>query len=192
MYLFSGNANAELTGYTHGFQFGGGQTGVSFGRYVNSAGDEQFPAQVARSFGTQNGSPRVGPVVINEVHYNPAPGGDEFVELANISSSAVPLFDPLFPTNRWSVNGFGYTFPEGAVLAPGQLLLVVAGDPDVFRTKYSVPQSVGIFGPAMGSLQDGGERLELLTPDAPTTNGTPFYVVDQVRYNEFLRQHART
>jgi len=186
VYLFSGNANAELTGYTHGFQFGGAQTGVSFGRFVNSAGDEQFPALIARSFGAQNGAPRVGPVVITEIHYNPLPGGDEFVELQNISSSTVSLFDPAFPTNRWSVNGFGYTFPAGATLAPGQLLLVVAGDPDAFRTKHSVPQSVGIFSPVTGGLQDSGERLELLAPDAPTTNGTPFYAVDTVRYNDRL------
>ncbi len=192
VYLFSGNANSELTGYTHGFQFGGGQTGVSFGRYVNSAGDEQFPAQVTRSFGSANGSPRVGPVVINEVHYNPLPGGVEFVELLNISGTNVSLFDPAFPTNRWSVNGFGYTFPEGATLAPGQLLLVVAGDPELFRTKYNVPQSVGIFTPVTGSLQDNGERLELLASDRPVTDddrdaiGTPFYAVDTIRYNDRL------
>lgn len=186
VYLFSGNANAELTGYTHGFQFGGAQEGVSFGRLVNSAGDEQFPALIARSFGAQNGAPRVGPVVITEIHYNPLPGGDEFVELQNISGSTVALFDPAFPTNRWSVNGLGFSFPASASLTPGQLAVVTTIDPETFRTKYNVPASVLVFGPATGNLQDSGERLELLAPDAPTTNGTPFYAVDTVRYNDRL------
>lgn len=186
VYLFSGSAASEVTGYTHGFQFGGAQAGVSFGRYVNSAGDEQFPALSFRSFGASNHVPRVGPVVINEIHYNPVPGGVEFIELLNISSTNVALYDQSFPTNRWSVNGFGYTFPVGAILAPGQLLVVVAGDPETFRTKYNVPQSVGIFSPVAGSLQDNGERIELLAPDAPTTNGTPFYAVDTIRYNDRL------
>ena len=186
VYLFSGNANAELTGYTHGFQFGGAQTGVSFGRHVNSAGDEQFPALVARSFGAQNGAPRVGPLVISEIHYNPLPGGDEFVEIQNISGGAVSLFDPAFPTNHWSVNGLGFSFPNGASLAPGQFAVVTTIDPQTFRAKYNVAAAALVFGPATGNLQDSGERLELLAPDAPTTNGTPFYAVDTVRYNDRL------
>lgn len=186
VYLFSGNANADLTGYTHGFQFGGAQAGVSFGRHVNEAGDEQFPALIARSFGGQNGEPRVGPVVISEIHYNPLPGGDEFVELQNISGSTVSLSDPAFPTNRWSVNGFGFTFPNGASLLPGQLAVVTSIEPQVFRSRYNVPAGALVFGPATGTLQDSGERLELLAPDAPTTNGTPFYAVDIVRYNDRL------
>ncbi|HSH15579.1 MAG TPA: hypothetical protein VLD18_06080, partial [Verrucomicrobiae bacterium] len=35
-----------------------------------------------------------------------------------------------------------------------------------------------------GNLQDSGENLELQAPDAPATNGVPYYVVDQVRYND--------
>ena len=190
VYLFSGNAASELTGYTHGFQFGGAQTGVSFGRYVNSAGDEQFPALSSRSIGGPNHLPRVSSVIITEIHYNPLPGDVEFIEIMNTGLGTGPvtvsLYDPAFPTNRWSVNGFGYTFPVGASLPHGQRLLVVAGDPEAFRTKYSVPQSVAIFGPATGSLQDNGERIELLAPEVPTTNGTPFYAVDTVRYNDRL------
>ena len=45
-YLFSGDAGGNLTGYFHGFAFGAADTGVSFGRYVNSAGAEQFVALI--------------------------------------------------------------------------------------------------------------------------------------------------
>ena len=71
---------------------------MSFGRYVNSTGEAQYPAQIANSLGATNAGPRVGPVVINEINYHPAPGGDEFIELLNISNAPVPLYDPAFPT----------------------------------------------------------------------------------------------
>ena len=47
VYLFSGDANTNLTGYSHGFSFDAAPEGSSFGRYVNSVGEEQFPAQLA-------------------------------------------------------------------------------------------------------------------------------------------------
>jgi len=186
VYLFSGNTAEQLTGHSHGFDFGGAQTGVSFGRHVNSAGIEHFPAQISRTLGNFNSGPRVGPVVINEIHYNPVPGGDEFVELLNVSGSAVPLFDPVNSTNRWSLSGFGFNFPANVSLAPDGLLLVVAGDPAAFRAKYGVPAAVAVLGPTTGNLQGSGERLELQAPDAPTTNGVPYYNVDDIRYNDRL------
>ena len=70
----------------------------AFGRYINSVGEEQFPAQSATTFGTPNAGPRVGPVVIREIQYNPGPGGDEFLELANLTDAPIPLFDPGNPT----------------------------------------------------------------------------------------------
>ena len=41
VYLFSGNAATNLTGYSHGFNFGAAENGVSFGRHVISTGDER-------------------------------------------------------------------------------------------------------------------------------------------------------
>jgi hypothetical protein len=46
-----------------------------------------------------------------------------------------------------------------------------------------VPAAVPIL--QYGSnLQDSGENLELQAPDAPTTNGVPYYAADTVRYND--------
>ena len=42
MWLFSGDAQTNLTGYVHGFAFGAAENLVSFGRHVNSAGEEHF------------------------------------------------------------------------------------------------------------------------------------------------------
>ena len=184
VYLFSGDGAAHLTGYSHGFSFGAAAPGVTFGRYVVSTGEEEFPAQRASSLGAANAGPRVGPVVINEIHYHPEVGGDPFVELKNLTSDPVFLFDPSFPTNTWRLNGLAFDFPTNQVLAPNQFLLLVATNPAAFRAKYSVPGNVPILGPWSGRLQPSGERLELQRPDVPDTNGVAYITVDEVRYND--------
>ena len=182
IYLFSGDANTNLTGYSHGFTFDAAAPGVSFGRYLSSVGEEHFPAQTTTSSNRANFGPRIGPVVINEVHYHPTNGGDEFIELRNISPAPVSLYDPAYPSNTWRIAGLDYTFPPGFGLA--SYCLVVATNPAAFRAKYGIPQSVPIVGPWSGSLQDSGERLRLQRPGTPDTNGFGYITVDEVRYND--------
>jgi hypothetical protein len=184
-YIFSANTNGTLTGYSHGFDFGASFPGASFGRYIDSVGDEQFPLQISRTFGQQNSGPGVGPVVINEIQYHPAPGGDEFVELLNITSTNVPLFDPLRPTNTWKFVGLAYTFPTNITLGAAQLLLLVPTNPASFQIKYAVPTNVIILGPYPGALDNAGEDLQLQAPDAPSgTNPPPYVTIDEVKYND--------
>jgi hypothetical protein len=184
VYLFSGGSQTNLTGYSHGFTFGAAPDGETFGRYVISTGEEHFPAQLATTPGEPNPGPRVGPVVISEIMYHPDSGEDEFVELKNITTNTVALFDPAHPTNVWKLAGLGYSFPTNVTLASNQFALLVAMDPELFRGKYGVPPNVPIFGPYAGLLQDSGERLELQRPDVPDTNGVAFITVDDVRYND--------
>jgi hypothetical protein len=184
VYLFSGDATTNLTGYSHGFNFGGSALDVTFGRYVNSMGEELFPAQVTSTLGTNNAGPRVGPVVINEIMYHPLLGDLEFLELKNITGTNVPLYDPAFPTNTWKINGVGYSFPSGTILGPNGLLLVVGADPTYFRAKYNVPVNVAVLGPFPGALQNSGENLQLQMPGTPDTNGVPWIILDEVRYND--------
>ncbi len=185
VYLFSGDATTNLTGYSHGFSFGAAPPGETFGRYVLSTGEEDFPAQGAPSLRAANLGPRTGPVVINEIHYHPAAGDDEFVELKNVAITNVALFDPERWTNTWRLDGLGFAFPTNLLLVPDQLLLVVATNPEDFRTRYSVPNEVPILGPWTGVLQDSGEHLELQRPGLPHTNGlVPYIAVDVVRYND--------
>src|SRR4029434_3311196 len=92
IYLTSGDANTNLTGYSHGFDFGAAANGVSFGRYVISTGEEQFPALWPTTRDAGNAGPLIGPIVISEIHYHPDTGSDEFVELKNTFNIAVPLF----------------------------------------------------------------------------------------------------
>jgi len=186
LFLFSGDAATNLTGYSHSFDYGAAANGVSFGRYIISTGEEQWPAMNSLTFNAANSAPRVGPVVINEIMYHPANGYDEFVELVNLSGSAVALWDAVYPTNAWRVNGLGYTFSNNVTLGAGQYLLLVNIDPALFRAKYGIAAGVQILGPYPGNLQDSGERLQLVRPDSPDTNGVPYIVVDEVRYNDKL------
>src|SRR5262249_5598824 len=110
VYLFSADSNANLTGYSYGFHFGAAANGVTFGRYVNSVGDEHFVAQISPTLGAANSGPRVGPVVIKQIMYHPPDlangvdnADDEYLLLENISGVDVPLFDPMAPTNTWRV-----------------------------------------------------------------------------------------
>ncbi len=185
IYLFSSSAPGVLSGYSHGVTFGAAQDGVSYGRYVNSVGEEQYALQTTRTFGGANSGPRVGPVVISEIHYHPAGIGssDEFVELRNLTDAAVALFDAAHPTNTWRLGGLGVTLPAGVTLGAQGTVLLVADDPAAFRSRWGVPGAVTILQYA-GSLQDSGETLEVLAPDIPTTNGVPYYAVDTVRYND--------
>ena len=184
VFLFSGDANTNLTGYSHGFSFGAAPDGGTFGRYVISTGDEQFPAQISATPGDPNSGPRVGPVVINEIHYHPDPGGIEFIELKNITTNTVALFDPDNPFNTWFLSGVAYEFPYDLYLGANQLMLLVPTDPGTFRAQYSIPPEVQVVGPYFGVLQGSGERLQLQRPDVPDTNGVPYITVDEVRYND--------
>src|SRR6185295_10593963 len=132
--LFSANATGELTGYAHGFNFGAAEAGVSFGRYINSVGAEHFVAQSAPSFPGANAGPKVGPVVISEIHFHPPDfsdgtdnSDDEFIELQNLTSAAVPLFNG---ANRWRVRGtVDFDFPPNVQVGPHGFLLLVSFDP---------------------------------------------------------------
>lgn len=193
VWISSADAAGNLTGYGDGFGFPAGANGVSFGRHTNSVGEVQFPAQAARTSGAANAGPVLGTVVISEFNYQPKPGDVEFVELHNLGDAAVPLFDPAFPTNRWRLAGVDFQFPAAVTLPPQGYAVVTAGDPTLFRSRFGIPASVPVFGPFLGNLQDGGERLELQRPDSPdyVTNQfgqvsvfVPYLAVDSVRYND--------
>ncbi len=195
VWLYSADAQGNLTGYSEGFSFPASANGVSFGRYTNSVGEVQYPPQLALTFGADNSGPRVGPVVLNEIQYQPAPGQVEFIELKNIASTNVPLFDVDFPTNTWRVTGADFSFPTNVTLPPGGLAVIADSDPALFRSRFGIPAEVPVFGPFGGNLQDSGERLELQRPDKPypVTNQlnevsyfVPYVAVDSVRYNDKL------
>ena len=189
VFLFSAQADGKLTGFSDGFTFGASENGVTFGRHVTADGQAQYPAQTKPTLGLPNAGPKAGPIVINEIHYHPENSEPEFVEFKNITSHSVLLYDPQHPMNTWHVRGTDFQFPTGTSIHPGGLLIITNINPFDFSSHYSIPDDVPVLGPFQGTLQDGGERLELLKPDEPDMNPdgsevVPYIVVDAVRYND--------
>lgn len=219
VYLSQADASGKLTGYRIGEAFESAQNGVSFGRYETSVpGDYKFVAMSSRSFGEDNPlfitdfrrglgranpTPRVGPIVINEVFYQPPLNNgldnltDEFIELFNLSPEWIPLYDPNNPSNRWKLqNGTDFVFPAGVLVPPLSYLIVVSFDPNLnpaaaaaFRIQWSVPSAVPIYGPFIGKLSNNGSGVELYKPDPPQkaphpdAGFVPYIRVDKINYS---------
>jgi len=192
--LSSGD-NHQLTGYRRSEDFGASVTGVSFGRYYKPSTDNyNFVAMAVATPGAANSSPRVGPIVISEIMYNPdwpvdSPYTDdqyEYIELHNVSGEPVTLYD-LEMGQPWRfTDGIEYSFPaEPAVTIPAGGYLVLARDPVAFSWRYpDVPAEI-ILGPYDGKLSNAGERLQLSMPGDFDQAGEFHYIrIDRVNYSD--------
>ena len=198
-YLFSANpTNGALTGFSDGFSFDGALPGVSFGRYINSVGELCIVPFNAITLGTNNAAPLIGPVVINEIMYEPPALGtndntrDEFIEIHNASGAPVQLFDPNRPTNTWQITkAVDFSFPTNVVLPSNGYAVVVSFNPaadtnslSAFKARYGLSNDVSIFGPYNGHLGNTSETIHLkqpLTPDYAFQSEI-WFVADQVSY----------
>ena len=163
--------------------------------------------------GKTNTYPKIGPLVINEIMYRPTNSlyiivtngmsqpafgqnpNDEYIELRNITSLPVPLYDPAFPTNHWIIRkAVDFTFPL-TNLAANSFCLIVAFNPHtnasaltLFRSRYNVSNNVPIYGPWDGQLNNTGDSIELYKPDPvqlpphPDAGYVPYIRVDKVNY----------
>ena len=199
-FLFSADVEGNLTGYMHGFKFGPTERGVSLGRHVISTGQTHFIRQIHASLNALNAGPAVGPIVINEIMYRAGTtqldATLEFLELANISSEPVPLFDPASTSSTWRLEGtVEYSFPGGVTLDPGECALLVGIDPEgdvwtliSFLEYYGLDFGTTVYGPYGGTLEDSHGTITLLKPDSsilPGSAGTenvPYVVMDEVEY----------
>jgi len=187
--LSSGQAGV-LTGYRAVEDFGASATGVSFGRYFKrSTGNYNFVAMDHPTPGQPNAYPKVGPIIISEIMYNPASGDQklEYIELRNIGSAPVTLYD-FFEALPWKfTDGIDYTFPDypGATLQPGEYLLL-AKDPSAFVSTYGDPPfGVLLLGPYDGWLNNNGEKLELSMPGDLDEFGIRHYIrLERVNYSD--------
>jgi hypothetical protein len=185
-YLTSSDG-AELTGYREKEDFDASENSVAFGRYQKSTGSYNFVAMSSNTSGAANAYPKVGPVVINEIMYNPPDingQNSEYVELRNTTGSTVNLYDVNGVPWEFS-DGIDYVFPASTTIPANGYLLVVKTTPAYFRTRYSVPGSVTVLGPYGGNLSNGGEKLELVKPtDTDELGQTVYTRVDRVVYSD--------
>lgn len=222
VYLARADAAGNLTGERVSQEFESSENGVSFGRvYTSVTNDFKFVAMDTPTFGVNNPAttndfvlgkgapnslPKIGPLIINEVHYHPQSfddldnRADEFIELYNITSSEVPLYDVDHPENHWRLqNGVSFIFPGGRTIPPFGYALVVSFDPDLdqieaqnFRARMGVPDSVELYGPFGGDLNNDGDSIELYKPDPPQTaphpdvGYVPYIRVDKINYTDRL------
>ncbi|MBN1671729.1 MAG: lamin tail domain-containing protein [Kiritimatiellae bacterium] len=180
VYLASA-AGGELNGYVIGLRFSASDNGVSFGRHQTSVGlDVAVMSNVTA--GAANSAPKVGPVVISEIMYNPAETGspltNEFVELYNMAATNADI-------SGWSLAGAGYGFPTTTVIQAQNFLVLVdtnagysAAD---FRTDQSIDPSVPVLGHDF-DLANDGETLRLEKPN--TEIGQPAILIEKVCYND--------
>jgi hypothetical protein len=179
VFLSSADAAGNLTGQVLAIDYPATSLGVSYGWVETSRGGETAPL-ASPTLGTANSAPRVGPVVISEIMYNPDPTGSEYVELRNISGSVVDI-------SGWDIDGIGgFSFPSGTNVPPGGFVLLVDSaktTASAFRADYAVPFGVPIF-MDLFDLGNGGETLRLDRPNPVNPSVNPDILVERIRYND--------
>ncbi|MHC4545785.1 MAG: lamin tail domain-containing protein, partial [Planctomycetota bacterium] len=165
------------------------QSNVSLGRYYKSStGNFNFVAMDYNTPDTNNAYPRVGPVVINEIMYNPATGNqnEEYIELHNITGTHVTLYRTDKLASWKFTDGIDYTFSGSqpyATIPPYGYLMVVK-DLAAFITRYGSP-GVQVLEGYSGRLSNAGERLQIGMPGDIDGLGTRHYIrIDRVTYSD--------
>jgi len=166
---------------------------VSFGRYYKGSTDTfDFVAMDYNTPDVNNAPPKVGPVVINEIMYNPPTGNqnEEYIELHNITGAPVTLWriDVFAP---WKfTDGIEYTFsdyPMFITIPPYGFLLVVR-DEAAFTARYGSMPGVQVLGDYDGRLSNDSGVVELSMPgDDLDWDGTRSYIlIDRIDYSDGL------
>jgi hypothetical protein len=201
VWLIIGNGNGGVARFVDDVHFPATPNGESMGRIPNATG--RLAPLSRRTLGAENGAPRIGPVVVSELHYNPGtpspsaraidptltPDDLEYVEIHN------PALQPVDLT-EWRIRGgVDFDFTPGTSLAGGRTLLVVSFDPNktenanrlaAFRTHYGINASVPLVGGYAGHLDDLGEPVILQRPDEPPVDEPAFIprlLEDEVVYD---------
>ena len=144
--------------------------------------------------GSASAYPKVGPIVITEIMYNPdwPEGGSytndqyEYIELHNIGTEPVTLYryDKGQP---WKFTDcIDFTCPADVpVTIPAGGCLLIVKKPAAFSWRYpAVPAGI-ILGPYDGNLSNAGESLELSISGDVDKEGVRHYIrVERVNYSD--------
>ncbi|MDP6637593.1 MAG: lamin tail domain-containing protein, partial [Phycisphaerae bacterium] len=211
VYLMKADASGVLTNFVDHVEFGAASNGEAWGRWTNGEGD-LYP-MISPTLGLVNNGPRVGPVIISEVMYNPIdPDGVggvdasdlEFIEIYNPTGASIDLaawVDNPHTAGQyladWRIRGgVDMEFEEGTSIGTGQTLVILSFDPNKaenasrladFRDHYGIDASVALVGGYSSTLDGGGQRITLQRPDSPTIDESdfvPHLLEDQVVYDD--------
>ena len=207
VWLTEVDLDGEPARFADKVDFGPSANGVSLGRFPNGTGpfvamadlslgspvragqDPSLLASFRAGKGAPNTGPLVGPIVISEIMYAPAEGLAEYVVLKNISDVTVSFFDPANPSNTWELaNAISFTFPPDFMLPAGESLYVGGIELSQLRAQYELDKAIQVLGPFDGRLNNAGESLQLLRPDAPqmlppNIGLVPYILVEKVKYS---------
>ncbi|MCA9245736.1 MAG: lamin tail domain-containing protein [Planctomycetales bacterium] len=192
-WLVEADENDNLVSFVDMVSFGAAANGESFGRWPNGTGQLWPMSEV--TLGGFNSGPRIGPLVISEIMYNPPdpdasgpvdPDDLEFLEIYNPTEAAVPLAN-------WQVlGGVQFDFAAATSIAPRTAIVVAPFDPALepalraqFVDFYAIDPATVILGPYSGKLANGGETIELSRPDdrpADEPGFIPRLLEDRVTY----------
>jgi hypothetical protein len=195
VYLVEADAQDDLIRFADSVEFGAQANGESWGRFPNGTGD-LYPMETL-TLDLVNSGPRVGPIVISEVMYNPAdPDGVGGIDTANLEF--IEVHNPTLvdeDLTNWEIDkGIDFAFPANTMLLAGNTLVIVGFDPAVganatllsdFRNYYGIDETVTVLGGFSGRLDNDGERVRLLRADAPPLDEPDFYPLlleDEVRF----------
>jgi len=187
VYLSSAE-NDQLTDYRFKEDFGASLPGETQGYYYKPSTDSyNFLPLSDPTPQALNSGPRIGPIVISEIMYNPSGDGDaEYIELLNVSSQGVTLYDATSETAWRITDGIEYEFPAGATiaLAPGERLILTRNIP-AFNAEFSLPTGTPLLEWTTGKLSNNGEAIQLGRPGPTDANNfIQFVRVDRANYQD--------
>jgi len=202
LYLSEADGLGNMTGRRDAIRFGAVENGVTVGRFPDGTGPSS--RLIAGTPGGPNTGPIIGPVVINEIMYHPAPPVTppasglvaEFIELYNHTTAPLDLYRDFGPEgiHSWRITGgVDFEFPLDTTLPGRSYLLVVNFDPvaepeklNDFLDIYGLDESIAILGPYSGGLGDFSDAVRLRMPDTPNDlNEVPLITIDEVTYFDF-------
>ncbi len=199
VWLTIADAAGRVTTIVDDVHFGPSVSGESFGRVADRLGRLLPTSQI--TLGGANAAPRVGAVIISEVHYHPAAPRDaaleidpeldvadlEFVEISNPTPQPTDL-------SQWRLQGgIEYTFDDGFVLSAGETILIVPFNPDrddnaqqarAFRANFALAADVRLVGGFAGRLRDSQDRVQLQRPARPVVQQPVYFWEDEVIYDD--------
>lgn len=189
------DSTGHFTGYYAEQKFDASLVNTSIGRLVRSDGGVDFVAQSRATPNEANAYPKVGPIVISEIYYNPPTGGTyasdeyEFVELMNITQSPVIFqsFDnELNADLPWVIDeGIQFVFPMNTTLAANKRM-VLARNSAAFRERFGavLPAGTVVLQWTSGKLDNAGEKLRVSQPGDLVGSTRVYIPIDIVKYSD--------
>ena len=202
MWLVQVDESGRVSRFVDDVHFGPALPGESLGR---ADGGGARPAPLAGlTLPGPNSAPRIGPVLISEIHYKPADpavaaltidpqlarGDLEFIEIYNPGPLPVDL-------GEWQLRGgVELAFEEGTQIGVGEVLAAISFDPGraenanrlaAFRTHYGIDEMVRLVGGYSGRLSNSGDMIQLMrVASAAGNEASPsvFVLEDEVIYDD--------